>query len=53
MFQNTFVNYGEIPNLLAWYKRCQTLPGFDENFAGGKAIKDMMAMRGMSPISLN
>lgn len=53
MFQNTFVNYGELPNLNAWYKRCQSLKGFDENVAGGKAIRDMMTVRGMSPISLN
>lgn len=53
LFENTFVNYGELPNINAWYKRCQSLTGFDENFAGGKAIRDMMAVKGRSPISLN
>lgn len=52
MFQATFVNYGEIPNVTAWYQRCHSLPGFEENLAGKKGIQDLMAAKGMAPISL-
>lgn len=53
MFRSTFSNYGEIPNMTAWFIRCQSLPGFDENLAGSKSIKAMMDAKGMSPVSLN
>lgn len=52
MFQSTFTNYGNLPNLSAWYKRCQSLPGFEENLTGGEAIEKLMALKKMSPISL-
>lgn len=34
MFQGTFRDFQEIPNVKAWYQRCQLLPGFQENIAG-------------------
>lgn len=52
LFKNRFTNYGEIPQIMAWFDRCQSLPGFEENNAGTKAIKDRMAAKGMSPVSL-
>lgn len=53
MFTGTFTDYGELPNLSAWFKRCQSLPGFEENISGTKAVKDMMAAKSMAPISMN
>lgn len=53
MFKHTFSNYGELPNVTAWYERCKSLPGFDENEAGTKAINDLMAAKGMSKVSLD
>jgi glutathione S-transferase len=52
MFQKTFVDYGELPNMTAWFERCKNLPGFEENFAGAKAIAEMMATKEMEPVSL-
>ena len=52
MFQNTFTNYGEIPQVMSWFQRCQSLPGFEENAAGGQALKDLMTAKGMDPVSL-
>lgn len=52
MFSCTFEDYGEIPNINAWYNRCQSLPGFEENAAGIKAIRELMSAKGMTPIPL-
>lgn len=53
LFQNTFGDFGEIPNITAWFKRCESLPGFEENFASSIGTKERMAAKEMSPVSLN
>lgn len=52
LFKSTFINYGNLPNVEAWFQRCQSLPGFKENCAGSKAIEALMTTKGISPISL-
>lgn len=38
MFQSTFMDYGEIPNVNVWFKKCQSLEGFQENIDGNLSI---------------
>lgn len=52
MIQSVFSDYGEFPKLNEWYKRCQSLPGFEENLAGGKTFEEFMKSKGLEKISL-
>lgn len=53
LMKAVFTNFGETPVLDAWYERFQSVPGSEENFTGFKAIKDIMAAKGMAMISLS
>ncbi|CRL00424.1 CLUMA_CG013690, isoform A [Clunio marinus] len=42
---NMFGHFGNYPNIKEWYKRCSSLPGFDENAKGAKVIGELLASK--------
>jgi glutathione S-transferase len=40
--KTAFGGIGNLPNVNAWFERCKTLPGYDENLAGGAVIAGLL-----------
>lgn len=52
LFRKTFDDFGELPKLSEWYERCQSLPGFEESFAGAETFEKFMVAKGLTHTSL-
>jgi len=52
MLVHVFSNYGDYPNITAWFKRCESIVGFEESWAGGALIKGVLEAKALQPISL-
>lgn len=52
MLKSTFRDYGELPNMSAWFERMKKLPGFEENETASKGILALMTAKQLSPVSM-
>lgn len=45
--KSAFSSIENIPKLEAWFRRCEELPGFEENLEGGKVVQDAFKSMGL------
>lgn len=45
--KNSFGDIGRYSNLDAWFKRCSSLPGFDEMTNGGSIVSEAFKAKGI------
>lgn len=53
MFKTVYTDIEATPAIDAWFERCKSLPGADENLAAIDVIQKLMAAKGSKPVSLN